>query len=431
VFHRALVFGGALVVSVLGLSSAARAAYYITDLGSLGGPSSSMGINNSGQIVGYSYITSDTSGEYRAFLYDGGTTTDLLGAASYSVAYAINDSGKIVGSVDGGTAFFTYDHGTVDARYFGGDYCEGFGINNSGVIAGYAYLANDTNCYGFVYYGPGNATALSFTGANVGSFTCAYAINDSGWVVGSYSATADGADHAFYYDGTAKHALSSTLGGSVADAYAINAHNLVVGSSTLAGDAATHAYVLDLNATAGTMTDLGTLGGTISEAWNINGAGKVVGQSKTAAGTNHAFVYSNGAMTDLNSQIAVSAGWTLTSANAINDSDWIVGDGTNASGQSHAFLLKPALPGDADLDGTVNGVDLNAILSNYNKSGMDWSHGDFNGDGVVNGADYDVVLSNYNQTASASVAVPEPATLLLLPAGAACLCVILRRKRMA
>ena len=47
--------------------------------------------------------------------------------------------------------------------------------------------------------------------------------------------------------------------------------------------------------------------------------------------------------------------------------------------------------------------------------------GDFNGDGTVNGTDLNVVLSNYNQSAGVDAAVPEPSTLLLAAAGlAAC-----------
>jgi hypothetical protein len=76
------------------------------------------------------------------------------------------------------------------------------------------------------------------------------------------------------------------------------------------------------------------------------------------------------------------------------------------------------LPGDANLDGTVNGADLNAVLSNYNQAG-DWFHGNFNYDGMVNGADLNIVLSNYNQTVSVSAGtvVPEPGALVLLGTG--------------
>jgi hypothetical protein len=76
------------------------------------------------------------------------------------------------------------------------------------------------------------------------------------------------------------------------------------------------------------------------------------------------------------------------------------------------------LPGDANLDGTVNGVDFNAVLSNYGRTGMDWRHGDFNGDGAVNGVDLNVVFANYNQGAGVTAAVPEPSTLGMLALGA-------------
>jgi hypothetical protein len=76
------------------------------------------------------------------------------------------------------------------------------------------------------------------------------------------------------------------------------------------------------------------------------------------------------------------------------------------------------LPGDANGDGTVNGADLNIVLSNYNLPGMSWIQGDFDGNGTVNGADLNTVLSNYNQSVGATAAVPEPSTLVLLGVGA-------------
>jgi len=47
------------------------------------------------------------------------------------------------------------------------------------------------------------------------------------------------------------------------------------------------------------ITDLGTLGGEWSEAYAMNDSGQVIGMSQTANGDDHAFLYSNGQMTDL------------------------------------------------------------------------------------------------------------------------------------
>ncbi len=76
---------------------AADGQYSITDLGTLPGGYESIayGINNRGQVVGYS---TTASGEYHAFLWEDGEMTDLgtLGGA-YSVAYGINSRGQVVG----------------------------------------------------------------------------------------------------------------------------------------------------------------------------------------------------------------------------------------------------------------------------------------------------------------------------------------------
>ena len=47
------------------------------------------------------------------------------------------------------------------------------------------------------------------------------------------------------------------------------------------------------------MTDLGTLRRLGSSANGINASGQVVGDADTSSGDNHAFLYSNGTMTDL------------------------------------------------------------------------------------------------------------------------------------
>ena len=98
-------------------------------------------------------------------------------------------------------------------------------------------------------------------------------------------------------------------------------------------------------------------------------------------------------------------------------------------GTGNLQALYTPLGGDANADGTVNGADLTTVLSNYNKTGMNWFSGDFSGDGTTNGADLTIVLSNYNQHLSLGAAVPEPSTLLLAAAGLVGLLAYAWRKR--
>ena len=75
----------------------AVAQYAVTDLGTLPGGTSSiaLGVNNSGQIVGWSSGTTN-----HAFLYSAGSMQDLgalITGRSYSQATGINSNGQVVG----------------------------------------------------------------------------------------------------------------------------------------------------------------------------------------------------------------------------------------------------------------------------------------------------------------------------------------------
>lgn len=59
------------------------------------------------------------------------------------------------------------------------------------------------------------------------------------------------------------------------------------------------------------------------------------------------------------------------------------------------------LPGDANLDGTVNGLDLSALAANWQTGDATWQDGDFNGDGIVNGLDLSILAQNWVSPLSA------------------------------
>jgi len=98
------------------------------------------------------------------------------------------------------------------------------------------------------------------------------------------------------------------------------------------------------------MHDLGTLPGrTESFGDDINRFGQIVGFSR-AGFDSHAFLYSHGAMQDLNDLISPTSGWILEFANAINDRGQITGTG-NHNGEEHAFRLTPISDPKIDEDG--------------------------------------------------------------------------------
>jgi probable HAF family extracellular repeat protein len=112
-----------------------------------------------------------------------------------------------------------------------------------------------------------------------------------------------------------------TLGGDSSVGYGINAAGQVTGWAALSGNSTSHAFLYS----NGTMTDLGTLYGYHSVGMAINDAGEVTGYSFVPYVGEHAFVYSNGTMSDqgtlggcCSSGIAINAGGQITGSSYIS-----------------------------------------------------------------------------------------------------------------
>jgi len=183
-----------------------------------------------------------------------------------------------------------------------------------------------------------------------GAFSDAYAINDRGQVVGLSFTAGHPAAHAFLYDIVAIKDLG-TLGGSDSTAAAINNAGQVVGISAVPGNALGRAF---LKSPGGAMIDLGAGGGNAG-ALGINDAAQVVGYF-SAGGTNHAFLYSKGATTDLG-----SLGGMESVAAGINEAGQVVGSSFTMEGAQHAFLYDSGQMQDL---GTLGGTQSVAVSIN-------------------------------------------------------------------
>ncbi|MEM6332298.1 MAG: dockerin type I domain-containing protein [Planctomycetota bacterium] len=137
-------------------------------------------------------------------------------------------------------------------------------------------------------------------------------------------------------------------------------------------------------------------------------------------------------------------GSPATSAIASNNNEWDLahvvlrsGDRVNLQFDIGFTLGEPAerfdatllvfdtLPGDANLDGSVDTGDLAILANNFGSVGTaQWTTASFNGDADVNTADLAILASTFGQSlgpaaAPLAVTIPEPAGLALLTLAAA------------
>ena len=374
--------------------------YKLVDLGTLGGPNSSMqdapirALNNHGMVDG-SAETSTSDPTYpnscifcgdpliaHAFGWKDGVLTDLgaLAGTNTSAANWINDNGLSVGwssdndhmdpllGVPQMHATFwkngeIFDLGTLE----GGYESAALSANSRGQVVGVsANLVPDP-------FGPLGTQNRMFlwqngmmqdlgtlgvgTDAGFLDFVGAAVINDRGQVAScsytnSTANTVTGVPtlDPFLWEHGAMRDLGS-LGGTFGCAVSLNNRGQVVGYSNLAGDLAFHPFIWDDAA----LKDLGTLGGNNGLPYQINENGHVVGRADVtdictacAPGNqkqlHHPFIWKNGVMTDL----GLVSGDTAGTAYSVNSKDQVVGrtvqcmqigadDGCNGP-VYHAFL---------------------------------------------------------------------------------------------
>jgi probable HAF family extracellular repeat protein len=366
--------------------------YLVFELNTFGGSSSSGNtINNLAWVMGNANLTGDQATNAALWIYGAKFDLGTLGGANSGVFWPVhNTEGLISGIAETATVdptpeiwscgyffpsftfhtcqgFVWQDGLMTPLPTLGGNNGYGAGMNNLGQVVGWAENTTvDSTCtapqvYQFeaVLYsrvkGQYQATQLPpYSGDPDGAAT---AINNQGEAVGisglcSNAVGGASAEHALSWQNGVATNLGNLGGMAWNTPQGINDSGEIVGFSNTSGNqfAALNPHAFLWTPQSAVMQDLGTLSGdTVSEAVSVNDQGQIVGLSCTdnTFSDCHAFLYQNGAMTDLNN-LTSNTKISLYAANDIDSRGDIAGVGIDAAtGELRGFI---AVPGPFDLN---------------------------------------------------------------------------------
>jgi len=327
--------------------------YTFSILDTLGGTlSQARGINNFGQIVGYS--TSNTNTTFHATLWNGITAVSLDERPDFrSFALGINDSGQIVGRIES-SAVVWHATQSVILNGLGGTPTAAVAINKNGQIVGNGNApSGQTHA---LLWDSGDIIDL---GVNNTPVSNASGINSAGKIVGWSWGSGGPWSRATLWDGISM----IQFGELKTQATGINDAGTVVGYSYGDGNNSLRPMAWQ----AGTEMLPVTLGGNSGIARAINNSGRIVGYSSTVNGQPRATLWDIDQAYDLNDYIDPSSGWILTDATAINDHGWIVGTATNGSNQRAYLLSVTQVSEPTSISMLILGFILFAAFSQYRR----------------------------------------------------------------
>jgi probable HAF family extracellular repeat protein len=300
----------------------------MTDLGTLGGDTSyALGLNDSGEVVGYSYLADNVT--RHAFTWTasvGMVDLGTLPGGAWSQGEKINASGEISGeALDSNgkqvPVFWSASTGFVSlGENFGDPRNYGFSINDAGYITGQKYTGEVVNA---ILWRPGATRVRYLPPLPNGLHMVGYDINSLNHVTGNGS-KANGRWEAFYWSaqrGTV--GIGFVPGASVTLGHGINDNDEITGIGYFTGSSDTTAFYWSGPTRLVVMQ---TLGGATGAGLDINQAGAIAGWSSNASGDIHAARWSNHA--DAPQDLGTLPGGSISYAYGINSSGQIAGFST-------------------------------------------------------------------------------------------------------
>ena len=289
------------------------------DLGTLGGTfASASDINDLVQIVGTS-TTAD--GHAHAFIWQKGTMQDLgTLSGGYSQATKINSVGQVLGISDG--EWVLWNQGAIVRLGLVAS-----AINDRGKVAG--TVNSGSAVHGAIW----EAGVITDLGTLGGASSWATFISNNGLVVGR-SQTAAGATHAFLWAKKQMIDLGALPGDDESNAQFVSENGAVAGLSINTQMRTTRSFLWQ----NGVITDLGSFGGSLGTlVTGLNNQGTLSGVSYTPNFKRRPYAWRDGTLSDLGTVYANgNAG-----AAGLNQAGWVVGQTEVRQDVYHAVAWEP------------------------------------------------------------------------------------------